>query len=67
MNEKEVAWTSEAWLIPMNDEVEKEVNWEWLYGKLPSGNYRIGKGVMDFRGPSDYDSAMYYAEFEIKE
>ena len=67
LKEQEVAWTSEAWMIPMNDDVEWEVNWEWLYGKLPAGKYRIGKGVMDFKGPGDYDSAMHYAEFEIKE
>ena len=63
----EVAWTSEAWIIPMNAEVTWEVNWESLYGELSEGQYRIGKKIMDFRGPGDYDSAMHYAEFEIKE
>lgn len=63
----EVAWTSEAWIIPMNAEVTWEVNWENLYGELSEGQYRIGKKIMDFRGPGDYDSAMHYAEFEIKE
>ena len=27
------------------DEVRFEINWEWLYGKLPSGEYRLWKQV----------------------
>ena len=61
----EFAWTSEAWIIPMNDTVEWEVNWEWLYGKVSDGKYRIGKEILDFKGPGDYDKAIYLVEFEI--
>lgn len=61
----EFAWTSEAWIIPMNDTVEWKVNWEWLYGKVPDGKYRIGKEILDFKGPGDYDKAIYFVEFEI--
>ncbi len=61
----EVGWTQEAWMIPMNDTCEWEVNWEWLYGTLSEGKYRIGKDITDFRGTGDYDNAIYYAEFEI--
>ena len=61
----EVAWTQEAWIIPMNDSCEWEVNWEWLYGVLPEGKYRISKEIMDFRATSDYDNAIYFVEFEI--
>ena len=64
-HEYEIAWTQEAWIIPMNDTCEWEVNWEWLYGELPEGKYRIGKEIMDFRDAGDYDSTIYYAEFEI--
>lgn len=60
-----VGWTSEAWMIPKNDTVAWEVDWEWLYGELPAGDYRIGKEIMDFRGPGDYDKQMVYAEFGI--
>ena len=62
----EIGWTSEAWIIPMNDTCEWKVNWEWLYGAVPSGKYRIGKSIMDFRKSGDFDTAIYYAEFEIK-
>lgn len=60
-----VGWTSEAWIIPKNDTVTWEVDWEWLYGELPTGDYRIGKEIMDFREPGDYDRQMYYVEFGI--
>lgn len=59
------AWTMEAWPIPINDTVEWKVNWEWLFGSLPSGHYRIGKSFMDFRAAGDYDQAVIYAEFDI--
>lgn len=64
--EYEVTWTSEAWLIPLEDTIEWEVDWEWLYGKLPAGQYRIGKSIMDFRGTGDYDTDVFYTEFIIE-
>ena len=62
----EIAWDSLAYLISMNGETSWEVSWEYLYGSLAAGTYRIGKEVMDFRGPGDYDTQKYYAEFEIE-
>lgn len=62
---EEVAFTSEGWMIPMNDSVEWTVNLEWLYPNLGAGRYRIGKSVMDFRGTGDYDTYKCYAEFEL--
>ena len=62
-----VAWTAEAYYLPLNDSIEFELNWERLYGELPAGTYRIVKGFMDFREPGDYDSQTYYTEFEIAE
>ena len=61
----EIGWNDIAWIIPMNDTCEWEVNWEWLYGKLPTGKYRIGKEITDFRSSGNFDTAIYYAEFEI--
>lgn len=67
ISSQDLAWTMEAWMIPVNGETGWDVNWEFLYGKLTAGKYRIGKQIMDFRGPGDYDTAVYYAEFEIIE
>ncbi len=63
--EGDIVWTAEAYMIPKGGEVEMEVNWEWLYGTLEPGTYRIVKQVMDFRGPGDYDEKEYSAEFTI--
>jgi len=63
----EVAWTSEAYYIPLEDSIEFELKWERLYGELPAGTYRVVKGFMDFRGTGDYDTETYHTEFEITE
>lgn len=66
LQEYDVGWTAEAWIIGNNDSVEFSHSWEWLYGELPAGKYRIGKEIMDFRKPGDYDTEMYWAYFEIR-
>ncbi|NLX75372.1 MAG: M56 family metallopeptidase [Synergistaceae bacterium] len=64
--EHDIAWTSEAWRIPTDDTVEWKVDWQWIYGKLSKGSYRIGKSITDFRKTGDYDEKVYYAVFEIE-
>ena len=61
----EVAWTMEAWVILPDSTVGWDVDWDWLYGELSPGIYRIGKEIMDFRDTGNYDSKMFYAEFAI--
>ena len=53
-------------MIAEDDVTEFEIKWEWLYGKLPVGTYRIVKGFTDFRESGDYDDFAYWTEFEIK-
>ena len=64
--EGEIGWTAEAWMIPLEGTCEWEIDWEWLYGKLSAGKYRIGKEIMDFKGPGDYDTKIIYTEFEVQ-
>ncbi len=64
--EYDIAWTSEAWMIAKNGSTEWNVNWEWLYGELSAGSYRIWKEIMDFRASGDYDTNAYYAYFEVE-
>ena len=59
-------WNAIAYMIPKEGSTEFEINWEWLYGKLPAGTYRIIKGFTDFRESGDFDTETYWAEFEIK-
>ena len=63
--EYELAWTEEAWIIQKEGTTQWDVNWEWLYGKLPTGEYRIGKEIMNFRGTGDYDTETVYAGFVV--
>ena len=60
-------WNSLAYLIPLENSVEFEIDWEWLYGELPVGIYRIEKEFIDFRETGKYDTAVYEVEFEITE
>ena len=64
--EYDVTWTSEAWIIQQESTTKWDVNWEWLYGELSAGEYRIGKEIMNFRGTGDFDKAMVYADFIIE-
>ena len=64
--EHDIVWTTEAWAIHKEDTTTWDVNWEWLYGELPAGEYRIGKEIMNFRGTGDFEKQMVYAEFKIK-
>jgi len=59
-----IVWTAEAYLIPVG-ESEFDIDWSFLYGELPAGEYRVGKEVMLFRAPGDYDEKMYYAHFAV--
>ena len=60
------SWTMEGWMIPVNDTVRWDVNWDWLYGTLEAGQYRFGKNISCVSEPGDYEEAVYYVEFEIQ-
>ena len=65
-HEYDVGWTDEAWIIQKENTTMWNVIWEWLYGELPAGEYRIGKEIMNFRGTGDYDKEIVYADFIIE-
>ena len=56
---------------PNSPETDWEVNWEWLYGKLSPGDYRISKNIIYYRGTGDYSTYPVYVYFrnggEIRE
>ncbi len=62
----EVCWEDIAWAIPAGDTTQWEVNWTWIYGTLPTGEYRIAKEIMDFRQTGDFDTCRSYAYFTIE-
>ncbi len=63
----EGVFTEEAYTVAMGTSTDVEINWEWLYGRLPVGEYRIVKRLIDFRSTGDYDTDSYWADFEITE
>jgi len=44
---------------------EWAADWDWLYGSLGTGKYRIVKDILDFRGTGNYDTYYLAAEFTI--
>ena len=64
--EGEYAFTSIGYIIAPGTRQNFRTDWEWLYGRLRAGNYRIIKDVLDFRGTGDYDKYYLLAEFVIR-
>ena len=59
------AWDGMAYLVTMDGETEQAVDWDWLFGLLSPGPYRLSKEFMDFRDTGDYDTQLYEVEFDI--
>ncbi len=59
-------FNSIAYNIPKEESTEFEINWEWIYGELPGGTYRLMKEFMDFRGTANYNTFEYWVEFELE-
>lgn len=51
--------------LPPGNSREMEVNWEWLYGNLDAGEYRIVKDILNFGKTGDYDKYYLAAEFTV--
>ena len=54
-----------AYIVEKDQPLELEVQYDWLFGKLEPGEYRIVKQVNDFRGTGDFDTYEYRAEFTL--
>ena len=46
---EDYGFTEEGYGIPNGGESEMETNWEWLYGELGPGTYRIRKTVIEIK------------------
>lgn len=51
--------------LAAGDTGEMVVDWNWLYGSLETGEYRIVKDILEFRGTGDYDTYYLGATFTI--
>ena len=64
-SEYPIVWTDEGWIICSDQDTFFREQWDFVYGDLPDGHYRIHKEIMDFRGTGDYDLYDLYAEFDL--
>ena len=55
-----------AYVLEKDSESEFTIDWNWLYGTLEPGEYRIVKDIMDFSDTGDYDVYTLTAEFTIE-
>lgn len=60
-----IAWDAVMYIIA-GDTYSDDINWEWLYGELPAGKYRISKQITD-NNPGKSIWHEFYLEFEIKD
>ena len=58
-------WNTVAYIVPLNDSVEYEINWEWIYGEIPEGTYRLSKSFMNSQY-GEYEEFSYWIEFVIE-
>ena len=64
--EDEVFWGLSAIPITLEESTEIQVDWEWLYGQLSPGEYRISQEVKDYRYDANYDETILWLQFEIR-
>ncbi len=46
-----VGWNMMGYKINDDNELRMEIDWEWLYGSLEKGKYRIVKGFSNEKNP----------------
>lgn len=61
-----LVWHLVAYSVKMNDISEIKINWEYSYGELNPGFYRLKKEFTDVRAPGDYDTETYMVHFTIE-
>ena len=57
-------WNAMAYIVPMGTSTDYEINWEWLYGELSAGTYRLVKSF-DLCEYGEYESFSYWVAFAI--
>lgn len=64
---EDAAFNDVGYTIPLQGESEQKIDWEWLYGKLAPGTYRISKTVLkaDKSGASAASEYTLTAQFML--
>ncbi len=61
----DIAFHQIAYSVPAGEGIVLPVKWEYMYGALPVGEYRVVTKVHDWRAPGDFDVYYLADEFEI--
>ena len=62
----EYAWTDLAYYLPLGDSTRETLNWDWLYGELPPGTYRVCRDFSDDQvSGSRWEQGVYWAVFTL--
>lgn len=60
------AWNDVAYIINKNDITELNVEWDWLYGELDNGYYRLTKEIMNIQEEGLFDKDLYTVCFTVE-
>jgi hypothetical protein len=52
-------------IFPNSITEERVVDWVWLFGELPSGDYRFQKSLLYVRQPGDFDKFVLESDFTL--
>ena len=52
-------------IFPNSSTNERTVDWVWLFGELPSGEYRFQKEILFVQQPGDFDRFVLESEFTL--
>lgn len=64
LEDTSVSWNSISYTI--SQDKEWTVDWEWLYGELPAGSYRLVKELIDTSNTEKAEMDLGYIYFEIQ-
>lgn len=64
--EGEYGFNTIGYDLAANSEQEWSIEWDWLYGPLDVGEYRIIKDILEVKEPGDYQEYILAAEFSIE-
>ena len=65
-HEYPVVWNSIAYIIRRNERTELGAQWDYLYGELEPGSYKIFKKVQKRVQPGDFEEKTYEAQFVVE-
>ncbi len=64
--DENIGWNSAVINLPINGEINMDINWEKIYGELEEGNYRLTKQIFYILEDNSFDYVFHNVEFFIE-